>query len=1659
MKQCFCYAARGAIIAAVLLFAPRARSQMLDLNGNGMSDVWEQAYFADGLAPDADADNDGVSNRQESLAGTDPLDPQSKPRIASLSLSGTNVLVTIAAELGKRYELQSVDALGSNWVAGASAVVRSGATLTLSAPASPQPRFFRIGIGDVDSDGDGLSDWEEYRLGLDPLNPTSSGRLDINGAPMSDYAFATANLPSQNLVTISASDPAANQPDAGQSAINLGSFTVSRAGFPLNQITVNLDLGPPGSGVATEGVDYAPLPRTVVLPVGVSSYHIPVTPLANTNRATPALVTLQVLAGAHYRLGNPTNAGVLLYPSATPAGTGLTGQYFTNSSATWSSSLNFNPANLKLTRLDTNINFTWGTTTDPIPNNGYYCVRWTGLVQPQYSETYYFVANTDDGVKVWVNDQLIIDSWITRSAADSIGAIALQGGVRYKIKMEYFQATGSAVARLSWYSPSQPKQIIPTSRLYPDASAPAAVTAPLTAVGFLGQPFSFTVTGANSPTAYSATGVPPGLNFDTATGLLSGTPLLVGNFQITLTASNALGLGASVLQLAVVDTGSAVSREVWTNVPGVFMSNIPVNDPPASVTSWGGLEGVTDFGDNYAERIRGYFTAPATGNYYFWIAGSDSAELWISNDREPANKVRRAYVSPSPNPTSPPINGTGIRQWQTQSNQKSPWLALIAGEQYYFEVLHKAGVGTNDHWSVGWLQDPTGTNGTPAGVTPAYLLGRYFPVPPVYQPGTLYAATMLPQSGSASSGVGSATLRVSADGARGYLKFSSSGLTSAVTGQHIHSDAYLNNPSQIIFDIDTAQPQPDGTYIWDIVPRGTLSADDIREILREGKAYINLHTSRYPGGEINGHFTLVSGTRSFTPPPPAPAWTDDHSDPNAAARFLIQATFGPAPADIASVQALGYDGWINSQFALPPTYHLPYVLANISYDPTTRYPSASTFNSWWQQSVAAPDQLRQRVAFALSEIMVVSEAGILQNNARALSDYYDMLLDNAFGNFRDLLKAVSLHPAMGLYLDMRGNDKGDITTGRHANENFAREVLQLFSIGLNRMWPDGSLVLSSDDSLVPTYNQDVIMGFASVFTGWNYYQPNQANGRLPTSWSVSANYTNAMVLVPSHHELGAKRLLDNVVLPQAWGDQASSASTNFDLYCSNDLELAHDSIFNNQNVGPFICRQLIQRLVTSHPSRDYLYRVVQAFNDNGAGVRGDLQAVIKAILLDYEARSAAARGQLTFGKQREPVLRVAAAARAFPAPPSFGGTYSQAGARAITCSMTNAHRLNTGDTVQLGFADTSGQPAPAATRYSVTVTSPTAFTVNDPALLTGAYVLTPNATVTNMLGGNTVTTNIISVNISGYDLPLGAPVYLLFPTGAATNGEYQVFTATNNNWFVAATALSVASTGTVWMPRFTGGYIQSATNLTVSCSLNHGLLAGDDVFVNFLSGTAPDGRYTVASVVDDLQFRIVTTNSASQTQNNLRVFPMFSPRMTRSGNVGAWQNTWNMGNTDGSLTQTPLRSPTVFNFFFPDYRFPGALAAAGLTTPEFQLTSDTETALQMNFLAGGILNNTANTNGLSSFTSGDGDIALDIGPWMTTGYTATTNGVSSLVDALNTLLAGGNLGSLAKNQIVNYVSAAANFPYGSPPTSAQIRDRVRAVVHLILVSPECTIQK
>jgi Protein of unknown function (DUF1800)/PA14 domain len=1644
------------VIAGFWSVAVRAPAQSIDLNHNGMSDVWEWMYNAYGINPNTDPDGDGFLNWQEATAGTDPFNPHSYPYIPICSASPTNFSVTVPCALGKMYTLLSTtNVIKPVWVVETNLEAWSGTNITLTGVFGPVMKFYRVGISDVDSDGTGLmNDWEKFALGLSPTNADSNGQQDFDGAAMNDYEYVTNMLASQNVITIAASDPTATEPDPGQKSSNTGLFTITRGGFSLDSITIKLAQGGSGAGFATAGVDYSNLPVSVTLPAGSSSANVAVLPLADTSLQTPAIVQLQLLSGTNYTVGTESNAAVVIYPSPDGFGTGLLGQYYTNSSTTYTNVANFNPTNLFLTRVDPDIDFNWTNGTVPDLSNGLYTVRWTGQVQPQFSETYFFDVQSDDGCRLWVNDQLLINEWQSQSLRDWTNVITLQAGTRYDLKLEYLQAGATAQAHLYWYSPSQAREVIPNSSLYPTngfvpgtSNAPAVITSALSAVAFLGQPFTFTVTGANTPLGFTALGVPPGLSFNATNGVISGIPALAGSFNVTLTASNRVGTGASILNILVLNTGNSVVQEIWTNVPGTNVTDIPT-DTPANLTNvLGSLQSITNYGDNYGERIRGYFTAPVTGNYYFWIAGSDSAQLWVSDDNNEVNQVLRAWVTPTNNPTAPGQNGTAPGQWNVQPSQQSGWLSLTAGQQYYVQVLHKAGVGTNDNWSVGWLQDPTGTNNNPAGVVPGYLLSRYYPPLAASAPGTLYSANLLALPGVVSEGVGSATLRVNAAGTQATLSFTFTNLVGVPTGESVNSDPYQNDPSELIFDISGAKPQPNGTYLWNIKGTGPLQASDILQIIAQGKAVIVIESSVFANGEIGGHFTLADGSQTFTPPPAPPSWTDDSANPNEAVRFLTQASFGVNSNDIASVQALGYAGWISNQFLIPPTHALTNVWAHPYSDPTDLYQSPDWFNSWWQNSITAPDQLRQRVAFALSEIFVVSENGVLQNHADELSSYYDMLVDNAFGNYRALLENVTLHPAMGNYLGMLGNNEGSIITGLHADENYAREIQQLFSVGLNRQWPDGSLILNSQDNLVPTYNQNEIMGYAAVFTGWNYYQANQTNGLLPSNWSPPYNGTNPMVLVPSHHDLGPKLILDNVVLPPAYGNQTIASTTN-NAWCAQNLEQALNGIFNNQNVGPFICRELIQRLVTSNPSRDYVYRVAQVFNDDGTGIRGNMEAVIQAILLDYEARSPDMIGQPAYGKQREPLVRVTELARAFPAPPTVSGTYSQTTNQVITLTTATPHEMNSGDTAYMIFTDTSGNPAPTSQGYSVTATSRTTLTITAPQLLVGTYGQT-NGVITAALSGNSLASN--------------NPVYLVFTTGGASNGLYAVSNIIDTTHFTVATTDLTQRAGSCLLPKLTvGGYTQTGTNIVISTTGPHGLVVGASVYIHFTSGTAASGVYQVATVPGPTFFTVTTTASKSQNENSLTVYALQEPVLTRSGTVVIQQSTWNMSYTDtgttASLSQSPLRSPTVFNFFYPGYELPGALASAGLTTPEFQLTTASGVALQMNFLEGGVLNNTGNTNGLSSFNGGNGSIVLNIAPWMTTNYTSNA-GIPSLVSALNTYLAAGELSALTQSNIISYVANTTNFTYSTPPNQTQMRDRVRAVIHLIASSPDYIIQK
>jgi len=357
------------------------------------------------------------------------------------------------------------------------------------------------------------------------------------------------------------------------------------------------------------------------------------------------------------------------------------------------------------------------------------------------------------------------------------------------------------------------------------------------------------------------------------------------------------------------------------------------------------------------------------------------------------------------------------------------------------------------------------------------------------------------------------------------------------------------------------------------------------------------------------------------PPPPPPTITD-----NEAARFLAQASFAATAADIATVKANGYAAWLDAQFALPVTEsHFDWLVANGAAVVEHRNDFTGVDNTLWRKLLTAPDSLRQRVVLALSEIFVISMAGLpVPWRGFAVAAYVDMLEQRAFGTYRDLLNAVTLSNGMGAYLNMRGNLKEDPVTGRVPDENYAREVMQLFTIGLYQLNPDGTPKLDAQGKPIDTYKQADITELARVFTGWD------VDGYSATDPSFMKK---PMAHIASRFSPGAKRVLDVAIPSSADGPTA--------------LKTALDTLAAHPNVGPFIGRQLIQRLVASNPSAAYVGRIAAVWADNGAGVRGDLKAVIRAILLDSEARTASASPGA--GKLREPLQRFLQWGRSFGA--------------------------------------------------------------------------------------------------------------------------------------------------------------------------------------------------------------------------------------------------------------------------------------------------------------------------------------------------------------------------------------------------------------------------
>lgn len=479
----------------------------------------------------------------------------------------------------------------------------------------------------------------------------------------------------------------------------------------------------------------------------------------------------------------------------------------------------------------------------------------------------------------------------------------------------------------------------------------------------------------------------------------------------------------------------------------------------------------------------------------------------------------------------------------------------------------------------------------------------------------------------------------------------------------------------------------------------------------------------------NGLFRIIYQVPAKIPrttPLPCSAMVD--SD---VARFLQQATFGPTAADIAEVKRLGFSGWVESQFNTPRSGY-----GDWAYYPETQpveCRSDGVANSiatlcerdnyslfplqirFFQNALSARDQLRQRVAFALSQFLVISANDGDLRKPYSFVPFQHMLMDEAFGNYETILTRMTLSPAMGNYLNMVNNGKP--TGTQQANENYARELLQLFSIGLYKLNTDGTPQTDASGELIASYDEDVIKGFARTFTGWTYPPLPGVNNRTYNP----PYYIGDMIAIANNHDTGTKLLLDGKVLP---------ANQTPD----KDLADAIRNVFLHPNVGPFVGKQLIQHLVTSNPSPAYVSRVASAFNNNGAGVRGDMKAVIRAILLDPEARGGM-RSEAVYGSLREPALFLSHFYRA------LGGVSDGVWMRSVSSSL--GQNIYYPETVFNYFpADNTLKTGEAAPEFGIHNTSTALARAN--AIYTAVYggsssgnlifAAQPDAKVTNATG-------------------------------------------------------------------------------------------------------------------------------------------------------------------------------------------------------------------------------------------------------------------------------------------------------------------------------------
>ncbi|HKM68147.1 MAG TPA: DUF1800 family protein [Candidatus Acidoferrum sp.] len=701
----------------------------------------------------------------------------------------------------------------------------------------------------------------------------------------------------------------------------------------------------------------------------------------------------------------------------------------------------------------------------------------------------------------------------------------------------------------------------------------------------LQQQFTATVTNnANTGVTWAVNGVAGGsfaLGFVTSNGVYTAPPVVPNPNSIQVTA------------ISVADNTASGNSAVTLENPLAVLSDInPVSVSIGSAT-------ITVDGSSFLNGA------------VITLGGQNLTTTFVSSNQLTATTTLTAgqvgnvpVTVVNPNPGSAPSNALNLLVTQPNSNisvMVAPANAtlVVAGGSQTFTATVNGTTNTAVTWEV---------NGTQGG---------YSQIGYISTDGVYVAPNNLP-SGN--------TVTVTA-------------VSQADTTKSGNAAVALQNPSPVL---DTVSP-------------GTIGPGAF-QISINGSNFVNTSTVTFAGQQLQVLYATPNlitaigtgatpGTIPITITNPAPGGggsasgsvtvTANGSPVNSAAavRFLEQSSFGPNTESINQVQELGFDLYLQSQFTSPSTIYP-------TFNPAINPSVYNLQQPFFLNAAMGGDQLRRRVSFALNELWVV--AGDKVSDPTGYTNYLTTFDQDAFTNYFNIMKDITLTPAMGNYLDMVNNDKPAV--GQHANENYAREIMQLFTLGLNQLNPDGTPVLDTSGNPVPTYTQNDVMALGLAFTGWTY-------PAMPGAASQTHNpqyYGGPMVAVDANHDMEAKTLL---------GQSIPAGQTS-----ANDLNSALTIIFNHPNVGPFVARQLILRLVTSNPSPAYIQRVAQAFNTGtfnsyGTGTRGDMQATIAAILLDPEAR----RGDnpntavATDGKLREPIVMVASIVRAFHAQTDAAG--------------------------------------------------------------------------------------------------------------------------------------------------------------------------------------------------------------------------------------------------------------------------------------------------------------------------------------------------------------------------------------------------------------------